>query len=1757
MSRIPETILKDTSLPSTPIGFFERMNKQRSLVSMAEFPPEAAPALVVSKTLSPNKPTTTDSDDQKSQRERKFEQTPIYQSTPTTTSDDNNDDEKIIIFKPKDTNRLTAKRRAWDDYAFLYNREEVRSWLELCLEHDFEEEDLFESLIDGIWLCKLVNIIKPGIVKKIHRKNSPSYMKLENINFFLCACLELGVSADCLFSPIDLYEKKNLKKVIYCLLALSIEGSKRGFKHKLMITHFNEANNNNNSKSNSTTTTNSNNSSQSQVDIPLPPTLTITKRKNTIKKKKQQQLSSTSTSQESISNTTIQTPTPSPIVQPTLNVKNENIEPLPQTSTFSIQQSQSNQIETKSSNDNIDNQQQQQQNNFLKSSNEAISPVSPLNNNNNNNNSSNDDQVKKPGISISSFINSTRKHRNSFNGTETKTSFLSHQRNSVIGIAPINPPPQLSQPTTSSLPSNLQLTPDIKSPTNDNENNDLINNNINNDNNDNNNNSQQHLEDKKEEIKELNNSEEITDESTGDEEEEEEEVEEEEEEEEEIINEPSLNDIMNMMSTIEDDENEILIEDETDLLIKNLTDDIEENNTLDDQSNQESISSDNNNDVNNANDEIPIEAGESNDNNIENQEEESVESELVQEEVSESDFSTFDTEDISTDFSEVTDSDIATSSTKEDNSQNSETNYDSQDLNSSNGFKEEPSIPCEENLDSISKLEDLAIDNEVDTETNQQKESILVNEPKSSTDVVINEKENDELSISQEIVNESIDSKELVDNKEDHQTLVKTETVNETVEDNKVSVETMESNETIFVSVTDEKENELIISQEMVNESIYNQKLVDNEEDHQPLVRTESVNETSLTKEMVDDKETNAINTETSDLTNTNKETISTEIIDETSSKDIGKNEKTIEKDDSTKENILANDNECSSEISIDKEPSEYILDDGASEKNIISSNLDTSEQSIESTNSESNMSNNESNIQEVEENIETQQQKRTSITGSLKKPVQVPKSKRFDTTDFQPKQPPPQTIKSPLVSRIPRPLSSLGSTKNPEVLTTTISTPPTTPTKPKTTPQPSTPPASKPKPSSSTPTKPLLKTASPIKSTTPTKPTIKPAPTKPTATTVKKSASTTPVKPTSTASPSKIPRPPSSLSSTLTNSPIKPTTSSPPKSNTKPIENSSVNFGDELDVDIDFSKDVRTNNNSPTNNNNELVKKDYSYHRSAHTVADHPVYKPIPNDATDRLLGEFINNTIKKILPPSIYIPSPIVRLSANKYKWGDTVVSMRCVNNIIVVRVGGGWMTLKDFLIRYNSVILASDLDKVSEKSLSENGNDMTKLQIQKSYVKDGEIKTSQALSPSASKGGPVIKATKTITTTTTSTSQILRSGTPIPFAKPGTSHLRSGTPAPFSSPNSSSSSSPDTNESGDIHFKLGTHRTTVTSGSLRSVPSTPTTNSPSKIPRPPSSLSSTLSRTLNKPTSTTSTSTSNSTPVSSPSKIPSRLSSTTSPTKTTTPTKPTTPTTPTKSTTTTTTSTTTTPKAATPKKQNLLGSLLRSEPQINYEPIDIHGNVLYDPEYKNFVVHSLKDNFDVYIGRKNPLIDEVYSTKYGNPFKVGVHGDRNECIKQYRDWIFHPDQKTLFNEAKSELRGKILGCFCSPLNCHGIILAEIANSPSLNTTLIGTDQNNQDQKSIDTSTKLEKTKNINNFPILGSSTNSTTSSTPTKQQVNSNSYAQVISNSQLNKPTTTTTTTTTTKKSTNTPILPNIESNDSFPQLGVGIKIKNRKH
>ncbi len=86
------------------------------------------------------------------------------------------------------------------------------------------------------------------------------------------------------------------------------------------------------------------------------------------------------------------------------------------------------------------------------------------------------------------------------------------------------------------------------------------------------------------------------------------------------------------------------------------------------------------------------------------------------------------------------------------------------------------------------------------------------------------------------------------------------------------------------------------------------------------------------------------------------------------------------------------------------------------------------------------------------------------------------------------------------------------------------------------------------------------------------------------------------------------------------------------------------------------------------------------------------------------------------------------------------------------------------------------------------------------------------------------------------------------------------------------------------------------------------------------------------------------------------------------------------------------------------------------------------------KTRVVNKRQSRYDVYIGRGGP---------WGNPYQIGPDGGRGKVIAKYRVWIMSEDRVAIALRASlHRLQGKVLGCFCAPLPCHGDVLAELAD-------------------------------------------------------------------------------------------------------------------
>lgn len=83
---------------------------------------------------------------------------------------------------------------------------------------------------------------------------------------------------------------------------------------------------------------------------------------------------------------------------------------------------------------------------------------------------------------------------------------------------------------------------------------------------------------------------------------------------------------------------------------------------------------------------------------------------------------------------------------------------------------------------------------------------------------------------------------------------------------------------------------------------------------------------------------------------------------------------------------------------------------------------------------------------------------------------------------------------------------------------------------------------------------------------------------------------------------------------------------------------------------------------------------------------------------------------------------------------------------------------------------------------------------------------------------------------------------------------------------------------------------------------------------------------------------------------------------------------------------------------------------------------------------VVVNRANQHDVYIGRPS---------LFGNPFPINDTQGRRAVIEKYREY-FHKkiEGDPSFKKEVLQLRGKRLGCYCSPLRCHGDVIAEYLN-------------------------------------------------------------------------------------------------------------------
>ncbi|KAI1311958.1 hypothetical protein EDD11_003214 [Mortierella claussenii] len=117
---------------------------------------------------------------------------------------------------------MDQSRKQVQAYDYLCHIGEAKEWIEACINEEIDSiTTLEESLRNGVALAKLARFFDPTSVRKIFEHPVLQYKHSDNINCLFKAMRNIKLPEIFIFELTDLYDKKNIPKVIYCIHALS------------------------------------------------------------------------------------------------------------------------------------------------------------------------------------------------------------------------------------------------------------------------------------------------------------------------------------------------------------------------------------------------------------------------------------------------------------------------------------------------------------------------------------------------------------------------------------------------------------------------------------------------------------------------------------------------------------------------------------------------------------------------------------------------------------------------------------------------------------------------------------------------------------------------------------------------------------------------------------------------------------------------------------------------------------------------------------------------------------------------------------------------------------------------------------------------------------------------------------------------------------------------------------------------------------------------------------------------------------------------------------------------------------------------------------------------------------------------------------------------------------------------------------------------------------------------------------------------
>ncbi|XP_074022964.1 ras GTPase-activating-like protein IQGAP2 isoform X2 [Numenius arquata] len=127
---------------------------------------------------------------------------------------------------------MDERRRQNIAYEYLCHLEEAKRWMEVCLDEELPPTtELEEGLRNGVYLAKLAKFFAPNVVsdKKIYDVKQERYKRsglhfrhTDNTVQWLRAMESIGLPKIFYPETTDVYDRKNIPRMIYCIHALSL-----------------------------------------------------------------------------------------------------------------------------------------------------------------------------------------------------------------------------------------------------------------------------------------------------------------------------------------------------------------------------------------------------------------------------------------------------------------------------------------------------------------------------------------------------------------------------------------------------------------------------------------------------------------------------------------------------------------------------------------------------------------------------------------------------------------------------------------------------------------------------------------------------------------------------------------------------------------------------------------------------------------------------------------------------------------------------------------------------------------------------------------------------------------------------------------------------------------------------------------------------------------------------------------------------------------------------------------------------------------------------------------------------------------------------------------------------------------------------------------------------------------------------------------------------------------------------------------------